>query len=625
MSAIFFSCSIDSAMAEKYSPEVDVKIFPKLPSPQTSIEVNAAIFDKFGKILDATLFYSVDNGTSWNYTDMNLVWGDFSNGTFLGIIPPQKEFTPIQYKIFLKDNLNYTSTYADKYYTFSDDKNGPVIDYSSIADTYYLVPGRDPVVTIRAADESTGVKNVTLNYRDNYQAEFNSVTMKLTSGNKWNGTYEAPLHISDKGLSGTDVRYFIDSYDNAENYYNGSLRLIPAGEAGERLRYGDGPGPLEGYFYVDGKWNRAFVNNEVDIMDTAITQVDPETQSVDIEFSCLHGLFNKTVDVSSSYLVVTNIIADDQEVPKYNDPTPNVVFLNNTDQGGTFRQCNVLENPPIESDISEFLDTNVNMDQLLLSGYPNLYPFDQYYTNLIVLPSEDIESNTLNVSKNIKIDHIGEVTSERLLNPNLDTSSLKLSENNIIKPQLLPSNFHQENLNSSFINIYGEFKRNYTILQIIIPLLAIFFLLGAIFIFENSSDNIGNRLTLTLGIFALIFTLPEVIDSMKPQTSGPTIADTMFSIIIIATIAFTISSVISSSSIIRNWFPRHHSWIDGIVFLIVAGIVIAYFSTYPIYITLWLVPIIVFGLGYGLLLRTLGIKITKPLKTWFVRQDLKKE
>ncbi len=62
---------------------------------------------------------------------------------------------------------------------------------------------------------------------------------------------------------------------------------------------------------------------------------------------------------------------------------------------------------------------------------------------------------------------------------------------------------------------------------------------------------------------------------MKPQTSGPTIADSMLSLIItIATIAFTISSIISSSSILQKWFLKHHSWIDVIAFFIVSGFVI---------------------------------------------------
>jgi hypothetical protein len=86
----------------------------------------------------------------------------------------------------------------------------------------------------------------------------------------------------------------------------------------------------------------------------------------------------------------------------------------------------------------------------------------------------------------------------------------------------------------------------------------------------------------------------------------------------VATIAFSVSSVISGSPVIRNKFPRGSIWIDRIVFFVVSGIIIWYFSIYQIYpleITLWIVPVIIFGLGYGLLLRTSGLKIGERLKT----------
>jgi hypothetical protein len=164
------------------------------------------------------------------------------------------------------------------------------------------------------------------------------------------------------------------------------------------------------------------------------------------------------------------------------------------------------------------------------------------------------------------------------------------------------------------MNVRYNFNRTYSIATIIIPIVAIFYLLGAIFLFENSSENIGKRLTLTLGIFALLFTLPNIISSLKPQTSAPTIADSMLSIIIIASIAFTISSILSSTSILQKWFPKHYSLIDGIVFIIISGFVISYFSNYLFDSELWwLIPLIIFGLGYGLLLRALGVKINRPL------------
>jgi hypothetical protein len=108
---------------------------------------------------------------------------------------------------------------------------------------------------------------------------------------------------------------------------------------------------------------------------------------------------------------------------------------------------------------------------------------------------------------------------------------------------------------------------------------------------------------------------------MKPQSYGPTIADSMLSVVIIATISFTISSILSSSNIIHKWFPKRHNWIDGFVFIIVSGFVVYYFYNYLIDPEIWwLVPLLIFGLGYGLILRVLGIKINKPLKSILIRK-----
>jgi hypothetical protein len=151
----------------------------------------------------------------------------------------------------------------------------------------------------------------------------------------------------------------------------------------------------------------------------------------------------------------------------------------------------------------------------------------------------------------------------------------------------------------------------------VVPLLSIFYLLGAVFIFENTGDYIGNRLILTLGVFAVIFTLPQIIDSMKPSKPSPTLADSLLSIIIIGTIVFTISSVISNSSVLRRKFPKGSIWLDGIAFFIVSAIVIFLLYMYSFNIIIWVIPMIrsndMCGLGYGLLLRIFGLKISKPL------------
>jgi hypothetical protein len=143
---------------------------------------------------------------------------------------------------------------------------------------------------------------------------------------------------------------------------------------------------------------------------------------------------------------------------------------------------------------------------------------------------------------------------------------------------------------------------------------AVFYLLGTIFIFENNNGNIGNRLTLSLGVFALIFTLPEIISSMKPFTIGPTIADSLLSMIMIASIGFTISSVISSNSTFQRAFPRHYGWTDSIVFIIMTIIIISSLMQYDTNILIWLIPIVILGLGYGLLIRIIKRKNIKTVE-----------
>lgn len=256
-----------------------------------------------------------------------------------------------------------------------------------------------------------------------------------------------------------------------------------------------------------------------------------------------------------------------------------------------------------------------------LSGDTAKYPFDKYFLNFLIgLPMQNlnIELDTDNIDSTVNSTMIPKSKSDILLNVYNVTQKLRThcDDNDFKTIYLCPASSTKDKRNSTtFVNIEYTFERNYTILTIVIPLLAIFFLLGGIFIFENSMDNIGNRLALTLGIFALIFTLPKVIGSMKPLSIVPTIADSMLSLIILSTIAFTISSILSSSSIIQKWFPKHFNWIDYLVFGIVSGFVVLYFNNYLFDVEVWwLVPIMISGLGYGLLMKTLGFKINGPLK-----------
>jgi hypothetical protein len=100
---------------------------------------------------------------------------------------------------------------------------------------------------------------------------------------------------------------------------------------------------------------------------------------------------------------------------------------------------------------------------------------------------------------------------------------------------------------------------------------------------------------------------------MKPLTLNniPTIADFLVTIIIVATIVFTVSSVVGSvisisikdTEVLKQRYSPLISWIDRIAFLIIAVTLIYYGSSYPLDITVWLLPVVLFGLCYGLLLR----------------------
>lgn len=267
-----------------------------------------------------------------------------------------------------------------------------------------------------------------------------------------------------------------------------------------------------------------------------------------------------------------------------------------------------------ETGNSVFSDQNDSVS-FSLSGDPWNFPFDHYLLDQIfVFPLRNIALHyTPTFDKRIYSSWTPSNASSPALNTGLSGTTLSTGTPNY----LLPSGAFT---NLTYLSTHIDFKRNFTVATITIPLLAIFYLLGAIFILENTPDQLSVRVT--LGIFAFVFAFNPVIATMKPSsivTKGPTIADSIVSIILVATIAFSVSSVISSSPVIKNKFPRGSIWIDRIVFFFVSGIVIWYFvfSIYSIGLIMWIVPVIIFGLGYGLLLRTSGLKIAETLENLF--------
>ncbi len=66
------------------------------------------------------------------------------------------------------------------------------------------------------------------------------------------------------------------------------------------------------------------------------------------------------------------------------------------------------------------------------------------------------------------------------------------------------------------------------------------------------------------------------------------------------------------------------AWIDRIAFLIIAVTLIYYGSSYPLDITVWLLPVILFGLCYGLLLRIFAPHLIEAKINYQKKEEEKK-
>jgi hypothetical protein len=265
---------------------------------------------------------------------------------------------------------------------------------------------------------------------------------------------------------------------------------------------------------------------------------------------------------------------------------------------------------------------NVNKIPLKLFGNSTRFPFDDYYVNLVLaIPFKNITvlsitpsfSNLLNASW-----HAGQIQNSSIgpeniglpyYTPGPDHEKQYVFPDSYITTSVPaiyePHSISQRINNTSFLDVKVPFYRSNTMITIVLPLISIFYLLGAIPILGNTADQIAIRVTITIGIFAFLFAFTPIINSMKPaviSSKVPTVADFLVTIIIVATIAYTISSVIGGSPIMAKRSSMTAK-LDPLVYVLIAGITVYQCTVYPFDITVRLVPIVLFGLGYGLLFR----------------------
>jgi hypothetical protein len=95
-------------------------------------------------------------------------------------------------------------------------------------------------------------------------------------------------------------------------------------------------------------------------------------------------------------------------------------------------------------------------------------------------------------------------------------------------------------------------RNPYTTFSIMIPIIAIFFLLGGTLLLPPT--RINERLLITFGIFAAIFSIVPLINGTKPFNFGfPTFADYLVGYLIVSTVSLTLASIVSHQRKNERW------------------------------------------------------------------------
>jgi hypothetical protein len=551
---------------KRYSPVVHEKII--------NDTIYANVTDRYGR----------DEKPNFRYLDSynikpadirpTLVNGVPWNGTYAVKIPAMPNDI-VHYNLSFSDEYNYTYEHPGTYRNYSislqSDKEPPHIDENEVnmknpfkvdKDIPLLIPGQNAsVAAYNITDQLAGVKNASIIY---------NITDNIANNHTIPMQAEMPVGGSSNNFFGT----------------------IPSNELNPGSFY---------YYYIS---SCDFIGNcqtsnkyEFKIMSSV-----PRFNRLNIT-TTFSG-----IDLSNMTVHMRIIITTELHLPGEIQPNLEGISVDpRSNSTGELFPVPVSYNKVV--DFGENTSyTNSTRSTVHLFGDPSLFPYDSY-ASTVVIAIPNSSPNSFNITGNRPdfdnsvlaawIPHpskpiIIPASDKRLQNVKnyCSTDSTAAESSTVLCPalqELLPS--------SSFVIIPVNFTRNYTSsYDVISPLIGIFYLLGAIFVLDSGKEQLSNRLVLALAVFALIFTLPQIVSGMKVVSSSPTIADNLIEGIILSTIAFTASSVVASAI-------SHKAvlW-DLVVFLIVSVVVISLMlQKYPL--DAWIIPVILVGLGYGLFIR----------------------
>ena len=218
MVTVSLLASVTVSFSASQPQMVDPVINPPRPIPNLGVNVTCQVLDRYG-LVNVSLCFSTNNAFFAVFL-MQIVDGDYYNGTFLGQIPSQFEGTLVEYYVKAIDMLGYTAQTQKVSYIVSVDVTPP-----SVSDVIRVSPLGSPVlpdetVAIEAVltDDGSGVKNATLHFgkgEDPYDMNFSSSPMFRISGDDYNCTF---LGTIPHYPNGSRVYYFVSVADNAGNY-----------------------------------------------------------------------------------------------------------------------------------------------------------------------------------------------------------------------------------------------------------------------------------------------------------------------------------------------------------------------------------------------------------------------
>lgn len=583
---LLFNISFKSAIAvEKYSPSVKIGTIPKRPSPDSGVQIFANVTDRFSMIdiKNARINYSVNNNKNASQSShMNLTWGTPSNGTFIGTIPIQKENTRVNYTVYFKDNLGYFNDSKGEYFVKRDITNPIFIKFPKLTNVI-ANPLHKVSFTFIIKGEGSAIKNATLYYRINTTASRFSQPIPLNriSGDNWMGTYIAK--IPNNYPANTLVKYFVEAYNSAGN------RRIQSG------------------WYLIKNIN----SSQGEMRDNIhVTGIDGQNLTASAKIG-IHGhapefLLNEDrgIEAINAHNITDTFSKDPFVIPLRHELGP---FNNTVDPFGTninttkHDYASILSGNALKSNDEFFSNngTDFKPPQLRLIGDTSKFPFDRYNLTLILaIPAQNMRlENIITYDKSVDSSWVPKIHVS-----NLSGQYIIHFFNNTF-PKLIPELNPNRN-NVTFQKVDLELQRKYNfgapIYLVTVPLFAIFFFLGATFVFKSSLiDQLAARFAITIGMFTFLFTFSPIIDKQKPAIINgiPTVADFLVTAIILSTIAYTIGSAIGYNT--RR--VRGALIVDIIIFVIMAGFISVFVNLYKITIEPWQIIIIILGLGYGLI------------------------